>query len=107
MPGGSESTERFWSFWVLVRTVRRRRPRAVRPGTGRSTIGRSIALQIPGGLRGDLGDIEGDVLLLAAAFDGPGHVVRCLDRVEDSLTMLWIVQHRTVDCRDQVPGFQT
>src|ERR1700681_1176167 len=48
---------------------------------GRRTV--CLAVQFLGRLCRDLGDIQRDILLLAAAFDGHGCVIRSLNRIED------------------------
>ena len=51
-----------------------------------------IALQLLGRLCCDLRDVQGDVLLLSAAFDGHGDVIRGLNGIEDILAALWVIQ---------------
>src|SRR5208282_4726841 len=61
-----------------------------------------VAVQVPSGLGCDLRDIERDVLLLSAALHGDIDVVRGLNGIEDFLGMLWVVELRAVDGRDQI-----
>ena len=65
-----------------------------------------IAVQFSGGLGGDLCNVEGDFLLLSAAFDGHGDVVRCLDGVENLLAALWVIECGAIDRSHQIAGPQ-
>ena len=87
-----------------TRGSRRRRAGSLAGSRGRRVC---VALQILGCLRGDLGDVQGDLLLLTATLDVHGHVVRALDRIEDLLAALRIIEHGSVDRRDQIARLET
>ena len=55
---------------------------------------RRLPLQFFGGLARYLGDVQSDVLLLAAALEGDGDMIGSLDGIEYILTTLWIIQGR-------------
>src|SRR5216683_7332995 len=89
--------------WICITAIRIRVPRRLGRAAGRSPCGGiRLAVQFLGRLCGDLGDVQRDLLLLTTAFDGHGHMVRCLNRIEDILATLWIIKRGAVNCRDQI-----
>ena len=83
--------------WIFIGVVREPESAARHGGAAPLAGARGgvrLAVQVLGRLGGDLCDVQSDILLLSAAFDGHGHMIRCLNGIEDLLAALRIVQRR-------------